>query len=231
MGPFQIDRERTTKAFNDDEMERIFRGLRSGVRCRWFDRRTSLGKRNHGVIVTLLATGCRSVSLTRLLVGDVALQDGKVGLQLQNKKKPGATRSHITTLWLTGESAEWMAAVMRGRPGGNKPTDYVFCALTTRGKPIPEKPISSSAIQHIVGEFSRALGFPDEKGKRVTSHRFRHSLASRMGDAGAGLSDLCKQFGWSSYKMAEVYVSTEGTGSGWDLIRSKAKDDFWLIED
>ncbi len=226
MGPFEIDRERTTKAFNDDEMERIFWALRNGVKDPWFDRRTSIGKRNFGVIVTLLSTGCRSVSITRLLVGDVASRGGRVGLQLQNKKKPGAKRSHITTIWLSDEFADWIASMMRGRPGGNKAKDFVFCAINSNGKPMPSKPITGGAIQHIIRRFSNALGFPDEKGKRITSHRFRHSLATRMGEAGASLSDLCRQFGWSSFRMAEVYVSTEGEMDGWGMIRARAEDEF-----
>jgi len=223
MSAFLINRERKSKALTDDELDTVFKALFTGriketESPQWFNKRTAIGRRNHGLLLVMLATGCRSVSLTRLLVGDVAVSDEGVGFQIQNKKKPLAKNAHISTVWVSGNFVEPLKKFLDRRPGGRKPSDPLFCAFDSHGQPIKDKPITQPAIQPVVRRFSNSLGFKDHRGDRLTSHRFRHTLATKMGSSGANVVELCQQFGWTSAKMADVYLDFSGRSNAWALI-------------
>lgn len=135
------------------------------------DRTTSVGLRDHAVLLTLARLGLRGGEIAALGLSDVDWRGGQLVVQGKGAR-PEA-------LPLPAEVGQALAGyVTQARPRCGCPALFV----TARA---PYRPLTPGAVRAIMGRACRRAGLP-----RIGAHRLRHTLASDLLRAGAPLSEI-----------------------------------------
>ena len=151
--------------------------------------RTPLGLRNLAAFSLLLDCGLRAGQLCHLTLQDMA---GEGVLVRESKSgSPGSST------WAGGPSRPSIATFPWAGPGSGQ-----------RGTPLlvadDGGPMTTGALRQAL----RRLG--EKVGVHLSAHRLRHTWATQMPRAGAGLETLRLLGGWSGYEMVRRYAHLGG---------------------
>ena len=154
------------------------------------DLSTAVGLRDHAVLVVLARLGLRAVEVAGLRLGDVDWRDGLIVVCGKG--------SRVEQLPLPVEVGQALAAyVMGGRPSCG--SDALF--VTARA---PHRPMVAGTVRAIVAQACRLAGLP-----RLGAHRLRHTLASDMLRAGAGLAEVGQVLRHRCQLSTSVYAKVD----------------------
>jgi len=157
------------------------------------DRRTTYGRRDFAVLVLLVRLGLRSGEVASLCLEDI---DWRAGELLVRGKGPKLER-----LPLPADVGDAVAGwLRRGRP---------CCAareVVTRVR-APHGRLSSGGISAIVRAACVRAGVPE-----VNAHRLRHTAATEMLRAGAGLIEIGQVLRHQSVLTTSIYAKVDRAG-------------------
>ena len=157
------------------------------------DRRTTYGRRDFAVLMLLVRLGLRSGEVASLRLEDV---DWRLGELLIRGK--GSKLERLPLPADVGEAiAGWLS---RGRPR---------CAarqVITRLR-APHRSVTSGGVTAIVRAACARAGVPE-----VHAHRLRHTAATEMLRAGAGLTEIGQVLRHQSVLTTAIYAKVDRTG-------------------
>ena len=163
------------------------------------DRRTTFGRRDFAVLVLLMRLGLRSGEVAGLRLDDIDWREGEL---LIRGKGPRHER-----LPLPADVGEAIVAwLRRGRPRCS--AREVFTRVRA-----PHRGLSPGAVSAIVRSACKRAGVPE-----VNAHRLRHSAATAMLRAGAGLAEIGQVLRHRSVLTTAVYAKVDHS-----LLRGLAK--------
>jgi integrase/recombinase XerD len=154
------------------------------------DRRTTFGRRDFAVLTLLVRLGLRAGEVANLCLEDV---DWRKGELVVRGKGPKAER-----LPLPADAGEAVAAwLRRGRPRGD--AREVFTRVRA-----PHRGLTPGGVSSIVVAASRRAGLPE-----VRAHRLRHTAATEMLRAGAGLVEIGQVLRHESVLTTSIYAKVD----------------------
>jgi integrase/recombinase XerD len=154
------------------------------------DRRTTLGRRDYAILITLLRLGLRSGEVARLRLDDLDWRAGE--LVVRGK---GARRDRLP---LPVEVGEALAAYLRrGRPRSDR--REVF--LRARA---PFEPIATGTVGSTVRRACRRAGIAE-----VGPHRLRHTVACEMVKAHVPLVEIAQVLRHKSLQSTAIYARVD----------------------
>jgi site-specific recombinase XerD len=163
------------------------------------DRRTTFGRRDFAVLTVLVRLGLRAGEVAILRLEDVDWREGEM---LIRGKGPRQERLPLPTD--VGEAiASWLR---RGRPRCD--AREVFTRVRA-----PHRRLTSGGISAIVRAACGRAGVPE-----VNAHRLRHSAATEMLRAGAGLAEIGQVLRHRSVFTTAIYAKVDRSS-----LRSVAK--------
>ena len=171
------------------------------------DRRTTFGRRDFAVLVLLIRLGLRRGEVAGLRLDDIDWLEGEL---LIRGKGPKHER-----LPLPADVGEAIVAwLRRGRPrcGARE----VFTRVRA-----PHQRLSPSGVSAVVRAACKRAGVPE-----VNAHRLRHSAATEMLRAGAGLVEIGQVLRHRSLLTTAVYAKVDrsllqGLAKPWPLLVSQ----------
>lgn len=157
------------------------------------DRRRASGRRDYAVLMLLARLGLRAGEVTALRLDDI---DWRAGELLVRGKGPRLER-----LPLPADVGEAVAGwLKRGRP--RCPAREVICRLRA-----PHGPLTPPGIAAIVDAACRRADVA-----HVNAHRLRHSAATDMLAAGAGLAEIGQVLRHRSSGTTAIYAKVDRAG-------------------
>lgn len=159
------------------------------------DRSTSLGRRDHALLLLAAQTGLRLSELTGLTCGDVHLGAGAhvrcVGKGRKERVTP-LTRPTVAVLRV------WLAE-RDGRPG-----DPLFAGRA-------DGRLSSDAVQRLVGKYVAvaARRCPSLRGRRITPHVLRHTSAMALLRGGVDTAVIALWLGHERVQTTQIYLHAD----------------------
>jgi integrase/recombinase XerD len=153
-----------------------------------------LGRRNHALVETLYATGCRASEVVGLELEDVDLKSACarcIGKGDKERMVPLGSKARSAL----GEYIEHARPVLAG---GRFDERHVF--LTRRGRPL-----SRIGLWHVVRQAARKAGLAGE----ISPHTLRHSFATHLLAGGADLRVVQEILGHSSIGTTQIYTRVE----------------------
>jgi site-specific recombinase XerD len=178
------------KALAPAEVERLLKSC---------DRRRSFGRRDFAVLKLLVRLGLRVGEVASLRLSDIDWRHGEV---LVRGKGPKFERLPLPTD--VGEAiAGWL---QRGRPTCS--AAEVFTSLHA-----PHKELSPNGVSTIVLSAARRAGL-----RGVHAHRLRHTAATELLRAGAGLEEIGQLLRHQSMLTTSIYAKVDRAALG-DLAK------------
>jgi len=154
------------------------------------DRRTAAGRRDFAILTVLVRLGLRCGEVAGLELGNV---DWRAGEMVVRGK--GSSEERLPLPADVGEAvAGWLR---RGRP--HCECDKVFTRL-----PAPHRGLSASAVSSVVESASVRAGLPP-----IRAHRLRHTAATEMLQAGAGLMEVGQVLRHRSPVSTAIYAKVD----------------------
>lgn len=154
------------------------------------DTTTPVGLRDHAVLTLLARLGLRGAEVAALRLADVDWRGGELVVRGKGAR--------VERLPLPVAAGEAVAAYLTGgRPVCSCATVFV----TTRA---PYRSLDPSAIRAIMGRACVRAGLP-----RLGAHRLRHTLATQMLRAGAGLVEVGQVLRHRSQLSTTVYAKVD----------------------
>ena len=158
------------------------------------DRSTATGRRDLAILLLLSRLGLRSCEVLALELGDIRWRTGEILIRGKGGRRD--------LLPLPQDVGAALARYLR-LDRDVRPTQRVF--LRTNA---PRVPLSGPAsIGHIVRRTMAQAAV--ERPKQIAAHLFRHSLASRMLQQGASLSDISEVLRHRSPGTTEIYAKID----------------------
>jgi integrase/recombinase XerD len=158
------------------------------------DTGTRLGRRDHALLETLYATGCRASEVVGLRPADLDLKSGLarcIGKGNKERRVPLGSRA----------VAALEVYLQRDRPtliSGQRNTTTVFVSKSGR-------PLSRIGLWSIVKRSARSAGLPTA----ISPHTLRHSFATHLLAGGADLRAVQEMLGHASIATTQVYTRVE----------------------
>ncbi len=173
--------------------EDLPRGLPQGQVRRLLDscdRSTPVGRRDYAVLVLLSRLGLRCGEVAALELDDVDWRAGEVVIRGKG--------SRIDRLPLPGDVGQALVDYLRhGRPRGFGRTVFLtVCAPVTA--------ISRATINDLLVRACKRAGMP-----RVGAHRLRHTVASELLSAGAGLREIGQLLRHQDLGTTAIYAKVD----------------------
>lgn len=154
------------------------------------DRATSAGSRDYAIVLMLSRLGLRAGEVAGVTLDDIDWRLGEIVIR--------GKRSRIDRLPLPAEVGEALAEYLsRGRPRGFGRT--VFLRVQA-----PLGAMSGDAVSEVVIRACRRAGIPP-----VRAHRLRHTIATEMLRAGAGLTEIGQVLRHQSPNVTAVYAKVD----------------------
>lgn len=159
------------------------------------DRSTSVGRRDHALLLLAVQTGLRLSELTGLRIQDVHLGSG-AHLRCYGKGR----KERITPL--TRQSVTILKAWLRERDG--KPSDLLFPSRLG-GR------LSPDAVQRLVCNYAQTArrGQPSLNAKTVTPHVLRHTNAMQLLTSGVDTSVIALWLGHEHVRTTQIYLHAD----------------------
>lgn len=155
------------------------------------DRDSWQGCRDHAVLILLARLGLRVGEVAAVDLNDVDWRNGE--LLVRGKA------SRFERLPLPSDVGEALAAYLqRGRPVGTDPV-----AMFVRGL-APHRRLTSSAVIQIVQSACQRAGIAP-----IRAHRLRHTIATNLLAAGAGLPEIGQLLRHRSIASTAIYASVD----------------------
>lgn len=154
------------------------------------DRRTTFGRRDFAVLTLLVRLGLRAGEVAALLLIDI---DWRAGEMLIRGK--GRRQERLPLPIDVGEAV--VGWLRRGRPRSDSPK------LFTRVR-APHRGITSSGVSGIVRAAAARASLSN-----VSAHRLRHTTATEMLRAGAGLSEVGQVLRHASTLTTSLYAKVD----------------------
>lgn len=155
------------------------------------------GQRDYALIALLYATGMRVSELTQLQVGALEHQ-GVVKLFGKGSKERLVPLSEAMQ-----EVIKQYMQIVRTALLQQQPCELLFFGFDRKKKPRPLTRQMVWAIVHRAGEVLRA------RGKKVSPHVFRHSLATHLLHNGMDLRSLQLLLGHEQVTTVQIYTKVE----------------------
>lgn len=169
------------KALNPEQTARLLAGC---------DRTHAVGRRDFAVLVLLTRLGLRAGEVAALALPDIDWRAGEILIRGKGDR--------VERLPLPSDVGEALVAYLQdGRPSTASPALF----QTVRA---PQRPLSSQAAIGIVHEACRRAGLP-----RVGAHRLRHTAATEMLKAGAGLTEVAQALRQRSLATTSIYAKVD----------------------
>ncbi len=166
-----------------------------GAAC---NRSTWIGRRDHTMITTLIATGLRVAELINLTRADARLQATGPHVHCLGKGR----KERCTPLAPAAASAvkDWLEHTT------GQPADPLFPA---RGR--NPHPLTRDAIQARLGKYQQTavLTCPSLADKKITPHVLRHTRAMRMRAAGHDISMIALWLGHEDISSTQKYLHAD----------------------
>ncbi len=145
------------------------------------------GKRDLAVYEMLYSSGMRIAELMNLRVADIQGDPGRVKVLGKGGKE------RIVFLGQAAQTAlrEYLAVRARFRPE----TDLLFC--NARGGPL-----TARGVRYRMRQLERSMGL----GKRLHPHKFRHTFATDLLNAGADIRAVQELLGHSRPSTTQIYT-------------------------
>jgi integrase/recombinase XerD len=154
------------------------------------DRRTTAGRRDFAILTVLVRLGLRCGEVATLELGDLDWRAGEVVV-----RGKGSREERLPLPVDVGEAlAGWLR---RGRPRCE--STKVFTRLLA-----PHRGLTPSAVSSVVVSASGRAGLP-----HIAAHRLRHTAASEMLRAGAGLDDVGQVLRHQSSLATSLYAKVD----------------------
>lgn len=153
------------------------------------------GTRDLALMEFLYSTGCRVAEAVSVDEGDIRAGEGRVKV-LGKGNKERYVYLGAPALEALGEYRAQRRALLERL--GRREQTALF--VNRRGGRL-----SARGIRLIVDRYAREAGL----GKRVSPHSYRHSFATHLIDAGAGIRTVQELLGHSSLKATQVYTHVE----------------------
>lgn len=158
------------------------------------DRSTATGRRDLAILLLLSRLGLRSCEVLALELGDIRWRTGEILIRGKGGRRD--------LLPLPQDVGDALARHLR-LDRDVRPTQRVFLRAHA-----PRVPLSGPAgIGHIVRRAMAQAAV--ERPKQIAAHLFRHSLASRMLQQGASLSDISEVLRHRSPGTTEIYAKID----------------------
>ena len=169
------------KAFGRPEVDRLL------ASC---DRRTTFGRRDFAVLTLLARLGLRAGEVAGLELADIDWRAGEVVIRGKGRR--------VERLPLPVDVGDAIVGwLCRGRPDGE------CTKLITRVR-APHVGLTSGGVSGIVWAACTRAGLPE-----VNAHRLRHTAASEMLRAGAGLVDVGQVLRHASVLTTSIYAKVD----------------------
>jgi integrase/recombinase XerD len=159
------------------------------------DRSTSVGRRDHALLLLAIQTGLRLSELTGLRIQDIHLGSGPHLRCFGKGRKERATP-------LTRQSVDALRAWLRER--GGQPGDLLFPSRLG-GR------LSSDAVQRLVRNYAATASQrqPSLATKAVTPHVLRHTNAMQLLDSGADTTVIALWLGHEQLRTTQIYLHAD----------------------
>jgi integrase len=135
------------------------------------DRRRAFGRRDFAIITLLARLGLRAGEIVKLELGDIDWRAGELVIRGKGQRRD--------RLPLPSDVGAAIAAWL-GHGRGSPSCRNVFTRVRA-----PRRPLTSGGVSNVVYAACRRVGIPE-----VSAHRLRHSAATEMLRAGAGLEEI-----------------------------------------
>ena len=170
------------RALKPDEVQRLLGALPNG---RW-------PRRGYAIVRCALDMGLRAGEIANLLIGDIDWREGTVTL-----KGTKSRRQDILPLPMaTGQAlADYL---QHERPATPSPAIFV------RRRDSRDIPITTDAVQKVIGRACRRVGLPDSG-----SHVLRHTLACRLVESGGSLKEVADVLRHRSLETTRIYAKLD----------------------
>lgn len=154
------------------------------------DRSTSVGCRDYGILILLARLGLRAGEVAGLGLDDIDWRTGEVVIR--------GKRSRIDRLPLPGDVGEGLANYLcRARPRG-------FGRIVFLRAQAPLAGLSGDAVSEVVVRACQRAGIAPAR-----AHRLRHTIATEMLRAGAGLTEIGQVLRHQSIEATAVYAKVD----------------------
>lgn len=158
------------------------------------DRTTARGRRDLAILLLLAKLGLRANEVLTLELGDIRWKTGEVLI-----RGKGGRRDLLPLPRAAGAALARYLRLDRGV----RPTQRVFLRAYA-----PRVPLTgSAAIGHIVRHAMAQAAV--DRPRQIAAHLFRHTLASRMLQQGAGLTDIAEVLRHRSPSTTEIYAKID----------------------
>jgi integrase len=154
------------------------------------DRRTAAGRRDFAILTVLVRLGLRCGEVARLELGDVDWRAGEIVV-----RGKGCSEERLPLPADVGEAV--VGWLWRGRPHCG--CDRVFTRLLA-----PHRGLSANAVSSVVESASVRAGLPP-----IRAHRLRHTAATEMLQAGAGLMEVGQVLRHRSPVSTAIYAKVD----------------------
>ncbi|MER9236797.1 site-specific integrase [Mesorhizobium sp. M0622] len=157
------------------------------------DRRTSLGVRDHALLLFLYNSGARADEAAKLTVGSLQL-GASPSVRLHGK----GNKVRICPLWPT--TATSLARLVTGRDK----SDAVFLGRTNQ-------PLTRVGIHRVVTQYAAMASktIPTPATKRVSPHMIRHTTAVHLLRAGVDINTIRAWLGHVSLDTTHIYAEVD----------------------
>jgi site-specific recombinase XerD len=170
------------------------------------DRSSDLGKRNYAMLLLATRLGLRGGDIVRLELDDIRWANDCITLNQSKTGKP-------LTLPLDGEIGGALIDYLRyARPRTARRTMF----LKVRA---PHEPMTTGNVSAVVTSTARKAGIEHPSGVSFGIHSLRHTVATRLVQAGQSLETVAGVLGHTSLEATRVYTHLD-VGS----LRSVALD-------
>jgi integrase len=157
------------------------------------DRRRTFGRRDYAVLSLLARLGLRAGEVASLELGDIDWRAGEIVVRGKGRRKE--------RLPLPVDVGDALAAwLRRGRRRCGCPAVFT----TVRA---PHRPLSSGGVSAIVRAACARAGLPESN-----AHRLRHTAATEMLRAGAGLAEVGQVLRHTSMLTTAIYAKVDRDG-------------------
>lgn len=156
------------------------------------DTSTAVGLRDRAVLMLLARLGLRGGEAAALRLADVDWRRGEILVR--------GKAARVERLPLPVEVGQALAAYLTG---GRPPCSCTALFVTARA---PYHALSGAAVRAIMGRACLAAGLP-----RVGAHRLRHSLATEVLRAGAGLPEVGQLLRHRNQLSTTIYAKVDHT--------------------
>ena len=184
----------TKQALTADQSKKLLNHFKSSTP-------TSLTLRNFAIVNLMLRTGLRTIEVVRMDKGDIVFKNKVRVLMIQGKGRD--TKSEFVKLNINAflPIAEYLESKGEDYMAGEEGV-AIFTSESDRN---PKQRLATHAISRIVKEGFRAIGI---NHKHYTAHSLRHTAATLMLRAGAGLERVQRVLRHAKVETTQGYVRT-----------------------